>query len=397
VVKLGIMNKGLDHLSRLEHGEEPTSLEDTLPDAHLLAIMNVDDHFTKIVQFLSTGMSPREYTIIQKKQLVVRAPDFSLIAKQIYNMGLDEILRRCVMEAERPLILVEAHEGITGGHYTRKETTQNILRVGLWWPTLHKDAKDYYKACDVCQQVGKPSKKDEMPLSPQLTLQEFEKWAIDFVGPINPLGKRTRERYIITVTEYLTRWAEATEVKECSETIAARFIFDDIITRFGFPKILMSDQGTHFINKTIEAPTEEFAVHHQKSTPYHPQVNGTVEAFNKILETTLTNIYSVNRDVWDLRVPVVLWAYRTTCKKLTMQTPVKLVYGIETVVPMEHLVPRLIIASFTDMDDIGVVQDRLAQLVELEEDRFIGGFHQQVHKEREKAYHDRHIKKKTFK
>jgi hypothetical protein len=81
-------------------------------------------------------------------------------------MGPDEILRRCVMEAERPLILVEAHEGITGGNYAGKETTQNILRVGLWWPTLHRDAKDYYRACDVCQRVGKPSRRDEISLAP---------------------------------------------------------------------------------------------------------------------------------------------------------------------------------------------------------------------------------------
>jgi hypothetical protein len=74
-----------------------------------------------------------------------------------------------------------------------------------------------------------------------------------------------------------------------------------------------------------------------------------------------------------------------------------LVYGIKDVVPMEYLVPSLIIVSFTDMDDIGVVQERLVQLVKLEEDRLIPGFHQQEQKEREKAYHDRHIKKKAFK
>jgi hypothetical protein len=123
MVKLGRMNKGPDHLSRLEHGEEPTSLEDTLPDAQFLAIRKVDDHFVEIVKFLSTGMAPREYIVIQKKQLVVHASDFQLIAGQLYKMGPDEILMRCVMEAEIPLILAEAHEGIVGGHYAGKETT----------------------------------------------------------------------------------------------------------------------------------------------------------------------------------------------------------------------------------------------------------------------------------
>jgi transposase InsO family protein len=281
---------------------------------------------------------------------------------------------------KRPLILAEEHEGITGGHYAGKETMQKILRAGLWWPTLHKDAKEYYRSCDICQRVGKPSRRDEMPLAPQLTLHEFEKWAIDFVGPINPLGKCTGARYIIIDTEYLTIWVEAREVKDCSAATVAQFIFEDIITRFGCSKILMSDQGTHFINKTIEALTQEFEVHHQKSTPYHPQTNVIVEAFNKILETTLTKICNVNIDDWDLRIPTVLWAYRTTCNKLNTQNPFKLVYDLEAVVPMEYLVPSLRIVSFTSMDDMGTFQDRVAQLMELEEERFIVGFHQQVKK-----------------
>jgi hypothetical protein len=201
---------------------------------------------------------------------VVRIADFSLIVGQLYKMGPDEILRRCVMETWYLLILAEAHEGIVRGHYTGKATAHKVLRAGLWWPTLHRDAKDYARSCDICQRVEKPSRRDEIPLAPQRTLQAFEKWAINFVGPINPPGKRTGARYIIAVTKYLTTWDEARAVKDYSATTVARFIFDDIITRFGFPKTLMSDQSTHFINKTVEALTKEFAVHYQKSTPYHP-------------------------------------------------------------------------------------------------------------------------------
>jgi hypothetical protein len=145
------MNKVPDHLLRLEHGEEPTSLEDTLPDVEILTIRNIDDHFTDIVQFLSTCMAPSEYTISQKKKLVVRIADFSLIVGQPYKIGPNEILRRCIMETKHLMILVEDHEGITCRHYVGKATVQKVQQAGLWWPTLHRDAKEYTRACDVCQ------------------------------------------------------------------------------------------------------------------------------------------------------------------------------------------------------------------------------------------------------
>ena len=87
--------------------------------------------------------------------------------------------------------------------------------------------------------------------------------------------------------------------------------------------------------------TEEFEVHHQKITPYHPRENGIVEAFNKILENALTKMCNINREYWDLKVQELLGAYRTTCKTLTRNTPFKLLYGQEAVVSLEFLIPNL--------------------------------------------------------
>jgi hypothetical protein len=72
-------------------------------------------------------------------------------------MGADNILRICVLEHERPRILVEAYEGIAGGHYEGKATAQKVLRTRLWWMTIHRYENEYFHRCDVCQRVGKPN------------------------------------------------------------------------------------------------------------------------------------------------------------------------------------------------------------------------------------------------
>ena len=96
-----------------------------------------------------------------------------------------------------------------------------------------------------------------MLLVPQVTLQPFDKWAIDFVGPINPPGKRIGAGYIIITTDYMTTWVEDAPVVDCTAATTAKFIFENIVTWSGCPRILMSDQSSHFINCTVKVLTEE--------------------------------------------------------------------------------------------------------------------------------------------
>jgi hypothetical protein len=95
------LNVGPDHLSRITNGEEPCNFEDNFPYAQFFSIQIFDEYFADIIEFFSTGFAPREFTTTQKKDLVVRVVDYQLIAVHLYKIGVDNILRRCVMEHER--------------------------------------------------------------------------------------------------------------------------------------------------------------------------------------------------------------------------------------------------------------------------------------------------------
>ena len=119
----------------------------------------------------------------------------------------------------------------------------------------------------------------------------------------------------------------------------------------------MSNQGIHFINHIVSALTEELQIQQNKSTMYHPQENGIVEAFTKFLEHVLTKVCNANHNDWDLKIQAVLWEYCTTCKRLIGKTPFILVYGKEAVMPMEYIVPSLRISTATGMDDEATLEE----------------------------------------
>ena len=123
-----------------------------------------------------------------------------------------------------------------------------------------------------------------------------------------------------------------------------------MITRFGCPVTLISDQGTHFINRIIKTLMDQFQIDHRRSTTYHPQLNGAIESFNKTLTKGLTKICNADKDNWDEKIPAVLWAYRTTYKRSTNQNPFQLVYGKEAVVPLHFRQQTPVIAEILHVD-----------------------------------------------
>ena len=199
---------------------------------------------------------------------MVNSRHIAVVGDRLFGKGADGLLKRCVSEAEVPNILTSCHNSTYGGHFSCRLTGQKILRAAYFWPTLFKDSHAYVKKCDVCQHYALNNLRMEMPLHVSLPLVHFEKWRIDHVGLVHPHSSKGMV-YIVVATEYFTKWAEAKVVKTNTAAHAATFIYENIISRFGCPRILANDRGTYFLNSLIQEMTNQFQIDHRKNTPFH--------------------------------------------------------------------------------------------------------------------------------
>ena len=90
--------------------------------------------------------------------------------------------------------------------------------------------------------MGRPTPRDEMPLQPQVTFDQFDKWGMDFIGPIDPPSKK--KEYIIVCTNYLTKWAKTKAIKAATKEKAVEFLKENVFYKFGYPRELVTDQGS---------------------------------------------------------------------------------------------------------------------------------------------------------
>ena len=202
--------------------------------------------------------------------------------------------------------------------------------------------------------------------------------------------------YIVVATKYLTKWAEAKAVKTDTAVHVATFMYENIISRFGCPKILVSDRGLHFLNELFEEMTVKFWINHRKIMPYHPQTNGQTERVNGILVSILWKTVLDSKRDWDVKLTATLWAYRTTFNVTTRATPFSLVFGIEATLPIEFEVEALRVAVSFHLPIKQSLRNRLTDLGELDERRRVAAQHIEAIQRRRKIIFDKRNKKKAL-
>ena len=324
---------------------QPCQLQPVYSHATLYKITAIPGWAKDIVECLKSGRVAKDVPMHRQKQLQADAKDYTLVGDQLYKKGIDGQLLLCAGDKEYIPILHQAHSGVGSGHFSSRTTAKNIIWSGIWWPTLFHDAEAFVKRCEECQRSKVPNMFDRMPLRPMISTRAFAKWGLDFVGPIKPPAKGTHAEYILVATDYLTKWVEAKATIKNDARTTAKFLYENIFTRYGLPIELVSDQGTHFINEVIEYLLREFMVIHHKSAPYHPQANGQAESTNKVLCIALTKVVEGSRSDWELKINSVLWAYRTSYKTAINCTPYELVFGLNAILPIDFLIPTLRVAN----------------------------------------------------
>lgn len=256
----GNENQVADHLSRItqEANQAPHSVNESFPDKHLLQIQQAP-WFADITNYKVGRKIPQEFTKKQVKKLLNEAKKFLWDEPFLFKRCPDGMIRKCVPKSEMRDILWHCHGLAYGGHFGPERTSAKILQSGFYWPTIFKDAREFVHQCNECQRAGGLTKRNEIPQNYILEVELFDLWEIDFMGPYPPLYSY---KYILVAVEYVSKWVKVIATTTCDAQIVFQFLKKHIFTRYGVPKGLVSDGGSHFYNKQMEKLLHKYGVMH---------------------------------------------------------------------------------------------------------------------------------------
>ena len=158
--------------------------------------------------------------------------------------------------------------------------------------------------------------------------------------------------------DYFTQWVEIEPLANIRDIDVKRFIWKNIVTQFGTPHTLVSDNGLQFDSKAFRQYCSDLGIKNRYSTSAYPQGNGQAEVVNKVIVNGLKKRLDDTKGKWVEELPHVLWTYRTTPRRLTGETPFSMTYGAEAVIPLETGFPTLRTSTFTSDGNDGLLEKK---------------------------------------
>ncbi|XP_026378350.1 uncharacterized protein LOC113272768 [Papaver somniferum] len=208
-------------------------------------IIDGEDWRTPYIEYLTEGTLP--YDKKAAKKLEKRAPKFFVIDGELFRRCFNKKTLKCVDQANATRIMEISHDG---EHQGKARLFTQIHDAGYYWPTMESDITEYVEKCEQFQIHGNLIHAPHTMLQDTCTPCPFHSWGLDIIGPINPKSSKQHE-YIITATEYFTKWVEAIPLKGTTGEVISAFIKEHIVCRFGIPMYIISDNGTPFVNSDV--------------------------------------------------------------------------------------------------------------------------------------------------
>ncbi|KAI3523816.1 hypothetical protein L1887_02241 [Cichorium endivia] len=344
---------------------------------------------TPLIDYLTQGLLPSDDA--EARKIKVKAPQYAMRNDTLYRRGHLEPWLKCITAEEGKSVLEEIHAGEAGAHEGARALTGKTLRAGVYWPEIHSDAKEITKKCIACQTF---SPLHHLPATPMTSISSpwpFYQWGIDIVGPFSEAPGRVK--FLIVAVDYFTKWIEAEAVASITGRNMIKFMWKNILTRFGTPKVLVSDNGLQFVEDPFRTWCAERLIKQKFTSVAHPQANGQTEVSNRTLVMGLKKRLGKAKGCWVEELPTVLWSYRTTPRTSTNETPFKLTYGTEAVLPPEIFIGSLRTTEFTEEKNN---QDLRLNLDILEEKRELANIRQACYKAATEKYYNTRVREKRF-